>query len=85
MCLDDVCVACCLSLEHRHFRGYLSHAVAIAACLKPPLSTIHHNHFAVQVDVPRFMSDGQRLAELIQAVKLQHQQEQLQELLESEE
>jgi len=38
----------------------------------------------VQVDVPRFMSDGQRLDELIQAVKLQHQQEQLQELLESD-
>jgi hypothetical protein len=39
--------------------------------------------FCVQIDVERFMSDGQRLAEVIQAVKLQHQQEQLQELLES--
>lgn len=38
----------------------------------------------LQVDVGRFMSDGQRLAELIQAFKLQHQQEQLQELLEGE-
>jgi hypothetical protein len=37
----------------------------------------------VQIDVERFMSDGQRLGEVIQAVKLQHQQEQLQELLES--
>lgn len=36
----------------------------------------------MQIDVERFMSDGQRLAEVIQAVKLQHQQEQLQELLE---
>jgi hypothetical protein len=36
----------------------------------------------LQIDVPRFMSDAQRLAELIQAVKLQHQQEQLQQLLE---
>jgi hypothetical protein len=38
----------------------------------------------LQIDVERFMSDGQRLAELIQAVKLQHQQEQLQELLEGD-
>lgn len=39
---------------------------------------------SLQIDVPRFMSDGQRLAELIQAVKLQHQQEQLQQLLTSD-
>jgi hypothetical protein len=37
-----------------------------------------------QVDVSRFMSDGQRLAELIQAVKLQHKQQLLQELLEED-
>jgi hypothetical protein len=35
-----------------------------------------------QVDVERFISDGQRLAEFIQVMKLQHQQELLQELLE---
>lgn len=36
---------------------------------------------AMQVDVLRFMSDADRLDELIQAVKLQHQQEMLQEML----
>jgi hypothetical protein len=36
----------------------------------------------MQIDVERFMGDGERLLEVIRAVKLQYQQQQLQQLLE---
>jgi hypothetical protein len=50
-------------------------------------STVPHTLLLLlcQVDVSRFMSDGQRLAELIQAVKLQHKQQLLQQLLQEDE
>eukprot|EP00775_Hariotina_reticulata_P008267 gene8267-8455_t len=43
--------------------------------------TDHRVGLSIQVDVGRFMGDGERLLEVIRAVKLQYQQEQLQQLL----